>query len=166
MSLVDTPIFEALIVPHRSLSRTGVIAVAAAMMVSTALIAIWFWLLGAWPVAALCLAEPPLLVLLLAINQRQARASELIMLTDCQLTVIRIDSAGRRKQDSLPVAWLRVDLVAAQDIPRVVLSGYGQDCEVGAFLHEPDKRSLFEALWRALHRIRNPSFDNSQLRGG
>jgi uncharacterized membrane protein len=103
-------------------------------------------------------------VVLLAINQRRARASELIMLDTTQLTVIRTDPAGRRKQESLPAAWLRVDLNATKGIPRVVLSSHGRQCEVGAFLHEPDKVSLFDALSKALHGVKNPRFDNPQLR--
>ena len=106
----------------------------------------------------------PLVVLLLAINLRRARASELIMLDAQQFKVIRTDSAGRTKQVSLPSAWLRVDLDVARGISRVLLSSHGHGCEVGAFLHEPEKRSLFEALCEAVHSVRNPRFDNPQLR--
>ena len=48
--------------------------------------------------------------------------------------------------------------------PRVIVSSHGRNCEVGAFLHEPDKLSLFDALNDAVHRVRNPRFDNPQLR--
>jgi uncharacterized membrane protein len=130
----------------------------------TAALAVRSWLWGAWPVTAFSLAEVPLLAVLLAINQRRARASELIMLDSAQLTVIRTDAAGRRRHHSLPAAWLRIDLDATKGSPRVVLSSHGRGCEVGAFLHEADKVSLFEALQTALHRARNPRFDNPQLR--
>jgi uncharacterized membrane protein len=102
---------------------------------------------------------------MLAINQRRARASELIMLDSARLTVIRTDAAGRRKEDMLPVAWLRVEFDVTERIPRLVLSSHGQRCEVGAFLHEGDKLSLFDALRASLHHARNPHFDNPQLRG-
>jgi len=101
---------------------------------------------------------------LLAINQRRARASELIMLNGQELTVIRTDPAGRREQVSLPSAWLRVDFDVERGSPRVMLSLHGRGCEVGAFLHEPEKLSLFLALKDALHRVKNPRFDNVQLR--
>ena len=86
------------------------------------------------------------------------------MLNGHELKVIRTDPAGRRKHDSLPAAWLRIDLEEGKGIPRVVLSSHGRGYEIGAFLHEPDKRSLFEALRDALHQVRNPRFDNPQLR--
>lgn len=164
MASAQAPIFEALIVPYRSLTRRGVMIVVGSLMGLTAVLALRFWLLGAWPVAAFSLIEVPLVVLLLAINFRRARASELIMLSMQELTVIRTDPAGRRKQVSLPSAWLRVDLDAGRGIPRVILSSHGHNCEVGAFLHEPDKLSLFGALRDALHHLRNPRFDNPQLR--
>jgi uncharacterized membrane protein len=165
MSSADAPIFEALIVPHRSLTRKGVIVVVGTLLVLSVAVALRFWFWGAWPVAVFSLAEAPLLILFLAVNQRRARASELIMLNAYELTVIRTDPAGRRKQDSLPAAWLRVDLQSRQGgVPHVMLSSHGRGCEVGAFLHEPDKVSLFGALSGALNGVRNPVFDNPQLR--
>src|ERR1700693_6080832 len=96
----DAPVFEALIVPYRSLTRKGVMAVVAVLLAANAAVALRFWLLGAWPVVAFSLLEVPLAVLLLSINLRRARASELIMLNATALTVIRTDPAGRRKQVS------------------------------------------------------------------
>src|SRR3974390_2352214 len=103
MSLTDAPVFEALIVPHRSLTHKGGYIVVGALTLLTAAVALRFWLWGAWPVVAFGFVEIPLLVLLLAINQHRARASELIMLDATRLTVIRTDPAGRRQQESLPV---------------------------------------------------------------
>ncbi|HEY4044704.1 MAG TPA: DUF2244 domain-containing protein [Rhodopila sp.] len=164
MSHVRSPVFEALIVPHRSLTRAGLAVVLGVLMVGTTAVALRFWLWGAWPVVAFSFIDVPLLVALLAINQRRARASELIMLDSTQLTVTRTDWKGRRKQDSLPAAWLRIDLDATKGIPRVVLSSHGRLCEIGAFLPEPDKMSLFDALRRAIYHAANPRFDNPQLR--
>lgn len=164
MSFADVPVFEAVIVPHRSLTRRGVLVVVGALMVLSAAVGIRFWMMGAWPVVAFSAIEIPALVVLLAINLRRARESELIMLDACALTVIHTDPAGRRKQASLPSGWLRVDLDAAGGSAHVMLRSQGRGFEVGAFLHEPDKRLLFEALSDALHRLRNPRFDNPQLR--
>lgn len=162
---VEASTFEAFIVPHRSLTRKGATAVVALLLAFNAAIALRFWLLGAWPVVAFSLLEVPLAAVLLAINMHRAKASELIMLNAQELTVTRTDPGGRRDQVSLPSAWLRVDLQAEQDIPRVVLSSHGRACEVGAFLHEPDKLSLYHALSKAVYSVRHPRFDNPQLRG-
>ena len=163
MSSAEAPVFEALIVPHRSLSRRGTKFLVGGLAAATALVGIRFWLWGAWPVLAFTVVEVPLLVVMLALNLRRARASELIMLDSSELTVIRTDPSGRRKRDSLPAAWLRVDLEATKGIPRVMLSSHGRGCEVGAFLHEPERISLFESLNAALYRAKHPSFENPQL---
>jgi uncharacterized membrane protein len=159
-----TPVFEALIVPHRSLTRKGVMTVIGVLLAFSTAVALRFLLLGAWPVAAFSLLEVPLVGVMLAINIRRARASELIMLNTEEITVIRTDPSGRRKQVSLPSAWLRVQLDDGRGIPRVMLRARGRDCEVGAFLHEPERLSLFDALRDAVHEVRNPRFDNPQLR--
>ena len=165
MSSVEAPIFEALIVPYRSLTTKGAWIVVGALVVMTAAVALRFWLLGAWPVLVFACVEISLLVVLLTINMRGARAKELIMLDATQVTVLRTDPAGRRRQEALPAAWLRVDLNATNGTSSVVLSSQGRICEVGAFLHEPDKASLFKSLENALHSVNNPRFDNPQLRG-
>jgi uncharacterized membrane protein len=165
MSSAQAPVFEALIVPHRSLTHKGVCVVVAVFLALSAAVALRFSLVGAWPVVVCSLVEVPLIVLLLAINLRRARASELIMLDLQALTVVRTDPAGRRQEITLPAAWLRVDLESGGGgIPHVMLSSHGRGCEIGGFLHEAEKRSLFVALSAALHRIRNPRFDNPQLR--
>jgi uncharacterized membrane protein len=163
MSLTQAPVFEALIVPHRSLTRKGAMFVVGGMTAATAAIALRFWLWGAWPVIAFSLVEAPLLIVLLAINRRRARASESIVLDAMRVTVIRTDPSGRRRRDELPSAWLRVELDGTRGVPRLVLSSHGRNCEVGAFLHEPDKVSLFGALDSAIHHLKNPRFDNPQL---
>jgi uncharacterized membrane protein len=108
--------------------------------------------------------EIPLLAILLTINMRRARGNELIIVDATQVTVLRTDPAGRRRQEALPAAWLRVDLKATNGASSVILNSHGRTCEVGSFLHEPDKASLFKSLETALHRVNNPRFDNPQLR--
>ena len=164
MSSAPAPVFEAFIVPHRSLTRNGVLAVVASLAILTAAVALRFWLLGAWPVVIFSVFEVPLVILLLTINLRRARASELIMLSAQAVTVVRTDPAGRRQQASLPSAWLRIDLDPGRGSPRVMLSSRGRNWEVGGFLHEAEKRSLFAALTDALDGLRSPRFDNPQLR--
>lgn len=163
MPLADVPIFRAVITPHRSLTRTGIAVLIGAFVVLSTGIAVRFWLVGAWPVMAFSLLEVPLVGLLLAINVHRARASELIMLTEHAFTVIRTDAGGRRNQVSLPSAWLRVDLETGRGMARLFVRSHGHACEVGTFLHEPERISLFEALRDALYHARNPRFDNPRL---
>jgi uncharacterized membrane protein len=164
LSYAPVPVFEALIVPHRSMTLRSAAMVAGAMVLLSAAIAVRFLLLGAWPVLIFSLFEVPLLGVLLAINIRRARASELILLDRQTVTVTQTDPRGRRQNFSLPAAWLQVNLEAGAGGSRIILSSRGQGREIGAFLHEPDRAMLFEALRRAMHDARNPSYDNPQLR--
>ncbi len=150
--------------PHRSMTLRSAAMVAGAMVLLSAAIAVRFLLLGAWPVLIFSLFEVPLLGVLLAINIRRARASELILLDRQTVTVTQTDPRGRRQNFSLPAAWLQVNLEAGAGGSRIILSSRGQGREIGAFLHEPDRAMLFEALRRAMHDARNPSYDNPQLR--
>ena len=53
---------------------------------------------------------------------------------------------------------------ALQGQPALVLRAQGVSEEVGQALGEEAKRELAAALAAALHRRRNPVFDNAQLR--
>lgn len=159
------PVFEAFIVPHRSLTPRGVTTLIVVLMVLLALVALRCWLLGAWPVVVCSLLEVPLVVLLLAINIHRARASELILLNIQELTVTQVDPGGRKISFSLPTAWLRVDHEDAKGASRVIIRSRNTALEIGAFLHESEKQSLFRALGDALHNVKHPWFDNPQLRG-
>lgn len=155
------PIFEAVIVPHRSLTRRGAAAVVSLLGFLIALIVARFWLAGAWPVVAFSLLEIPLLIVLLLLNLRAGQASEMILLTQAQVSVTRRDPSGRQTGFVMPAAWLRVDCDA--EGTHLFLRTHGNQQEVGAFLHAEDKQSLARALNAALRDLRNPRFTNRQL---
>jgi uncharacterized membrane protein len=158
-------LFEALIVPHRSLSRRGMWLVVMGFVACFVVIALRFWLIGAWPVVAFSALEIPAVAVLLHVNARRARASELVMLWPETLRIVRTEPSGRRTERLLPAAWLRVSLEEeAGRTPRLVLRSRAGREEVGTALGEAEKRDLAEALRHAVHRIHNPTFDNPQLR--
>ncbi|MBN8926014.1 MAG: hypothetical protein BGO51_10755 [Rhodospirillales bacterium 69-11] len=157
--------FEALIVPHRSLSRRGTRILALAVAGFSAIIALRFWLLGAWPVALISGPEVGLALFLLHLNVRRARASELVLLQADGVRITRTSPSGRRQERRLPAAWLSVELdEAGGGVPRLLLRTRGRVEEIGAALGETEKRDLAAAFTEALHRLRNPVFDNPQLR--
>jgi len=160
----EATLFEAVIVPHRSLSPRGLRRLIGLICLLCGLTAVRFWLIGAWPVVVFSVVEIALAVLLLRINARQARASELILLTDRTLRVVRTTAAGRRAQRELSPGWLNVALEETPGrAPRVVLVARGVREEIGAALGETERRDLARALQEALHQARNPRFHNPQL---
>jgi uncharacterized membrane protein len=157
--------FEAVVVPHRSLSRRGLRILIGSLLTLSLCSTTVFWLLGAWPVAGFNGVEITLALVLLRYNNRAARANEVILLSATAQRVVRTAADGRRTEQEMSPAWLNV---VVQDrpgrVPGLLLVSHGKSLEVGASLGEPEKLDLAEALRQALHRWRNPAFDNPQLR--
>ena len=159
------PLFEALIVPHRSLTRRGLIWIVTAVSGLSLLIGARFWMMGAWPVLPFSLAESALVLIMLRLNVRQARAREVLVLSDTELTIARTEPSGRQRRKTLPAGWLSVALEEREGrVPRLTLHGHGIHEEIGRVLGEDAKRDLATRLRTALYRARNPVFDNPQLR--
>ncbi len=161
----DAPLFEAVIVPHRSLSRHGLALVIAAVAAAGSLTALLFFLLGAWPVAGFSGAEIALAAILIRAHARVARESEVVLLSERRLRVIRTDRKGGRRENVLDPAWLRVELRERPGrVPALLLAGGQARHEIATRLGEVEKRDLAAALAEALHAWRHPRFDNPQLR--
>jgi uncharacterized membrane protein len=158
-------LFQALIVPHRSLSPRGVALLCFAIFVISALLALRFWFMGAWPVAGFSVVEVALAVFLLRLNMHRARQSELLLLSEQTLRIVRTDWRGTRREQELPAAWLQVCLESRPaTVSRLMVGNRRDHVEIAMSLGEEQKRSLAEALDAALRRARNPEFDNPQLR--
>jgi uncharacterized membrane protein len=163
--MVNEPVlFEAVIVPHRSLSPRGLWLLIGAICTLSLMTTGLFWWLGAWPIAGFNGVEITTALLLMRYNARAIRAKELILLTASTLRIVRTGRDGTQSEREVPPAWLRVEL---QDrpgrVPGLFLASHGAREEVGASLGEPEKRDLARALREALDRWRNPRFDNPQL---
>jgi len=158
------PLFEAVIVPYQSLNRRGALVLALFVGVLSVVVALRFVFLGAWPVMAFSLVEVALALLLLTLNRRQAMRREIIRLNEAEVTVVRTDARGRHRSFSVPSAWLQVRLEPpAGEGSRLLLRSHGRFWEVGAFLHDPERRSLFEALKDALYRLRNRRYPDQTV---
>jgi uncharacterized membrane protein len=158
-------LFEAVIIPHRSLSPRGLRILIGVICLLSGLIVLRFWFIGAWPVAGFSVTEIGLAIFLLRLNASRARASELVVLSGDALRIVRTTTSRRREERVLPVGWLNVVLEEQPGrVPRLVLAARGLREEIAAALGEAEKRDLCSALREALHLARNPRFDNPQLR--
>src|SRR4051794_4213674 len=90
-------VFEAIIAPHQSLDRKGVLMLGCAVGLISLLVSLRFLLLGAWPVMAFSAVEVSLALLLLLMHRRQALRREIIRLDETAITVVRTDAKGRRR---------------------------------------------------------------------
>lgn len=162
--LLDPSVFQARIVPHRSLSRRGLRRLIAAICLICGSSASMFVWLGAWPVGGFTGLELLLAAFLFRRNAAAARECETIDLTRAGLRVTRIDQRGHKRERLLDIAWLRVNLEERPGrVPGLLLRTRDIRLEIGRSLGEDEKRDLAQALASALHDLRHPSFDNPQL---
>lgn len=124
------------------------------------------YILGAIPVIGFDVADLVLAAVLIAMNLRGARASEVITLTEERLTITRTTPGGRRGAVSMAPHWLRVDVEEqAGTNPIVAIVGRDARHVVGMALGAEERRDLAQALRAGFARLRAPRFDNPQTRG-
>jgi len=161
---LDRLVFEAVVKPHRSLSGKGVWIVIGCMTTFSLIVTSMMYLLGAWPVIGFNGADIALAIFLLWLNMRAGRAREVIALSEQALRITQIDIHGRQARTQLSPYWLNVVLEErAGTVPKLILASRGRQTEVARQLGEAEKRDLAAALTGALHKWRNPRFNNPQL---
>ena len=132
---------------------------------ATGLTVLRLWLLGAWPVAIFAGLEVGLFLALFALHRRAMRQTELVLLSPAALSIVQIAPNGKRKTLQLQPGWLNVVLQERTGrVPALLLTSRGYRREIARSLGETEKRDLATALQTALHALRNPRFDNPQLR--
>lgn len=159
------PLFEAILTPHRSMSRRGMYVVFGLMAAGSLMVTSLMWSLGAFPVIGFNGVDLILAITLYSMNMRGGRACEAILLTAEQLTITRTTPRGRRNVVTMAPGWLQVQLDEnAGSNP--ILSIVNRDTRhiVGLHLGEAERRDLAEALRAAFARLRSPRFDNVQTR--
>lgn len=151
--------FEAVLRPHRSLSRGAQLAVLGAMAAASFGVTALMYLLGAWPVMGFNGADLTLAALLFWLNARAARACEVIRLYEDEIEITSIAPSGRRSVVFIPPGWARAELEETPGtVPRLVIRTPAARREIGRQLGEAQKRDLAEAINRALARWRSPQF--------
>lgn len=158
-------LFQAVIVPHRSLSPAALRRLLAAICVLCGATSVAFVLIGAWPIGGFTGIELLLAAFLFRLNARAVLGSEMVMLTPDGLRVVRTEPSGAKRALVLQPAWLTLALEDRPGrVPGLILQSRDRRVEIGRSLGEDEKRDLAAALSLALDRLRNPRFDNPQLR--
>jgi uncharacterized membrane protein len=149
--------FDAVLRPHRSLTRGGFALLMAAWLALNAGVAFYFYRHGAWPVVGFFGLDVALLYLAFELNYRGARQMERVRLTDDALEVVRITPAGKTRAWRFQPYWLRVSI---DDPPSpespLTLRSHGRELAIASFLSPEERLSLAEALKSALARHRAP----------
>jgi uncharacterized membrane protein len=155
-SPTESPIFAAVLRPHRSLSPRGFVAVMLALISCSFTAGLAFWSMGAWPVVGFFGLDIFLVQLAFRLNYRAARASEEVTLYPDRLAITRITAKGEVSEVSFNPYWARLetDRHPEAGMTRLVVASHGRRLELGAFLGPAERQSFAEALSAALARTR------------
>src|SRR5262249_46386244 len=105
----ETPLFSAVVTPHRSLSQTGFLIVMAAVGSISFISGMVFLLLGAWPVFGFFGLDVLLVYWAFRANYRAAAAFEEVTVTASELRVRKVSHRGRASEWSFNPLWVRLD---------------------------------------------------------
>lgn len=149
-------LFEARIVPHRSLTPVGFRILMAGVAVLSLVWSVPFILFGAWPVAGFMGLDVALIYWAFRANFRAARAYEDIRVTPLELMLAKVTAAGARAEWRFHPAWVR--LVRRDDeeygLLQLSLQSRGQTIEVAQFLGPEEKAGFASRLSKALAEAR------------
>lgn len=152
----DAPIFSAVLTPYRSMSRRGFAALLAATGGLWFLTGLYFYNLGAWPVAGFFGLDFLLLYLAFRLSYRSARAYEEIVLTPDLLLIRRVSAGGRASEIRFNPYWVRLEIHREEDegVTKLLVRTRDRREPVGAFLNPEDRGSFARALGAALAEVR------------
>jgi len=149
-------LFSALLTPHRSLSRTGFLAVMAFVTIISFAAGLTFLLMGAWPVFGFFGFDLLAIYWAFRVNFRDAMASEEVRVTPYELRVRRVSHRGHVVEFVLNPLWVQLDQKshAEYGIEKLYLVSKGRRVSIGRFLGPDEKASFAKALMAALRAAR------------
>lgn len=154
--------FDAVLMPHRSLSISGFWLLMALISGVSFLAGVLFILKGAWPVTGFFGLDVLLIYFAFKASYRSARIYETVHLTERELIVERVALDGTRKRWSFQPYWLRVELdEPAEHESQLRLTSHGRSLSIGSFLSPEERAELASALRDAIDRCRNASREAS-----
>jgi len=162
--LSEPELLRALLTPHRSLNRTGFLAVMVLLSIVSFATGAVFLLIGAWPVSGFFGLDALAIYWAFKVNFRRAQAFEQIRVTPSELRLRRVSHRGDVVEWVFNPLWVRLDQEsnAEYGLERLYLASRGRRVAIGSFLSPDERASFSKALMAALHAARrgptlNPS---------
>jgi len=148
--------FRARLMPHRSLSPVGFIALMSVLGLASFAAGMVFLVRGAWPVTGFFGLDVLLVYLAFRLNYRSGRQFELVELTPEELTVTRVHPSGRTESFGFNPYWVRLRVQEWRNGRADLRLGlHGREISFGRFLSDEEKRDFAKALTAALLRTRS-----------
>lgn len=148
----DTPIFRALLTPHRSLGRTGFLVLMGTLGFAWLVTGLFFLSIGAWPVFGFFGLDLLAIYVAFRLNYRAARAREEVSVSRTALDIRKVAPSGRTEQHRFNPFWARFDVSRHSEIgiTRMAVEGQGRAVAIGSFLNPDDRETFAQAFGDAL----------------
>lgn len=149
----EPQIFSALLTPHRSLNRTGFLAVMLFLSVVSFVTGLAFLMMGAWPVFGFFGLDVLVIWWAFRVNFRTAQAREEITVTTSELRVRRVSHRGQVAEWTFNPLWVRLDQEVDEEygIEHLYLISRGHQIQIARFLGPEEKASFYKGLVEALN---------------
>jgi uncharacterized membrane protein len=155
--MMDGPLYmDAVITPHRSLSRRGLIILICVLTFINAVTAAVFVAMGAGPVPVFLALDVIAVVIALALSHRAAAKVERIQVSAREVRVLLETSRGAHTVWSSPTAFTRVALIGeAEDETDLRLRLSSREVAVARALSRRERLDFSQALDGAILRARS-----------
>ena len=152
----DEPILQTRITPHRSLDARGFRLLFALFAACCMVSSVPFVVLGAWPVAGFLGLDLVLLYGAFRLSYRAARAYEDVTVTPVELSVARVNAAGRRREWRFSPGFVRLEREEIEEfgVTRLDVVSRGRRLEVAAALGPQARADFALSLSGALAQAR------------
>ncbi len=152
----ETPVFAAVIRPHRSLGPEAFRIVMTLCCLATVVASIPFLVLGFWPVAGFFGLDLLALFVAFRVNFREGRSFEEVVLTPIELLFRKVSSRGIAREWLFNPLWTRLDRQHDDEfgLQRLSLTSRGESVVIARELSPPERESLADELGRALSDVK------------
>jgi uncharacterized membrane protein len=155
-SAADEPFFRALLMPHRSLGRTGFLVLMGVVTLVSLVTGGFFLAKGAWPVFGFFGLDVLLLYLCFRLNYRAARAREEVSVSRTDVDIRKFTPSGRLEEHHFNPFWAKFSVARHDEIgiTRMAVEGQGRSVPIGSFLNPDDRESFAKAFSGALSMVK------------
>ncbi len=152
-----SPLFAAMLTPHRSLTPKGIRWVIGLTCVLASIPGIVFFALGAWPIVGLLGLDVLALYWALSSSLKDTEAFEEITLWPDALDIRNVSKKGRETSVSFNPFFVRfaIDRDHEDRVTALKIETRDTEVEIARFLNADDKASFAKVFGPALHRAKN-----------
>lgn len=155
--VADEPFFKALLLPHRSLGRTGFMILMGALTFGWIVTGTIFLSQGAWPIFGFLGLDVVAVYVAFRLNYRAARAREEVSVSRTSLDILKTAPSGQSQRYHFNPFWARFAVSRHEEIGITGMAVETRDTSVpiGSFLNPDDRESFATAFSRALATARS-----------